>query len=325
MSSLSIRHALCKMANRLLGESRRQRTLVVLGLLVACSSFNAKAFAAGPVNVTDDEGREISLPSPAQRIVSLAPHITEVLFAAGAGDRIVGAVAYSDYPEAAREIPRVGGYMSIDLEAVAALRPDLVIAWSSGHREAYLDKFAALGIPVFMNESRRLEDVAHSLERFGKLAGTERDANAAASEFRERHGQLVERFSSQPPITMFYQIWNEPLMTINGEHMISDVIALCGGRNVFATLPQLAPHVSSEAVLRAAPEVIVASGMGEARPEWLDRWRDWRGLPATKAGNLYFVPPDLIQRPTPRILDGAEIICEALQDARSKRYGADGD
>ena len=214
--------------------------------------------------------------------------------------------------------------MSIDLEAVAALRPDLVIAWSSGNREAHLDKFAALGIPVFMNESRRLDDVAHSLERFGKLAGTEEAANAAASAFRDRHQRLVERFSSQPPITMFYQIWNDPLMTINGEHMISDVITLCGGRNVFATLPQLAPQIGTEAVLGAAPEVIVASGMGEARPEWLDRWRDWRGLPAAEAGNLYFVPPDLIQRPTPRILDGAEIVCESLDDARKKRITASG-
>ncbi len=293
-------------------------TLRLLGLL-ASATLALTAHAAHSVSVTDDEGREITLAAPAQRIVSLAPHVTEVLFAAGAGSRIVGAVAYSDYPPEATEIPRVGGYMSIDLEAVVALRPDLVIAWSSGNREAHLDKFAALGIPVFMNESRRLDDVAHSLERFGKLAGTEEAANAAANAFRDRHQRLAVRFSSQPPITMFYQIWNDPLMTINGEHMISDVITLCGGQNVFASLPQLAPQIGTEAVLRAAPEVILASGMGEARPEWLDRWRDWRGLPAAQSGNLYFVPPDLIQRPTPRILDGAEIVCEALEDARKKR------
>lgn len=311
-----------------MNDSRRIKhtadfALHMLGL-VAGATLTLTAHATNPVTVTDDEGREITLAAPAQRIVSLAPHVTEVLFAAGAGSRIVGAVAYSDYPPEAADIPRVGGYMSIDLEAVAALRPDLVIAWSSGNREAHLDKFAALGIPVFMNESRRLDDVAHSLERFGKLAGTEEAANAAASAFRDRHQRLVERFSSQPPITMFYQIWNDPLMTINGEHMISDVITLCGGRNVFATLPQLAPQIGTEAVLGAAPEVIVASGMGEARPEWLDRWRDWRGLPAAEAGNLYFVPPDLIQRPTPRILDGAEIVCESLDDARKKRITASG-
>ncbi len=293
-------------------------TLRLIGLL-AGATLALTAHATLPISVTDDEGREITLAAPAQRIVSLAPHVTEVLFAAGAGSRIVGAVAYSDYPPEATEIPRVGGYVSIDLEAVVALRPDLVIAWSSGNREAHLNKFAALGIPVFMNESRRLDDVAHSLERFGRLAGTATTANAAATAFRDRHRQLIERFSSQPPITVFYQIWNDPLMTINGEHMISDVIALCGGQNVFASLPQLAPQIGTEAVLRAAPEVIVASGMGEARPEWLDRWRDWRGLPAAQAANLYFVPPDLIQRPTPRILDGAEIVCEALADARKKR------
>jgi iron complex transport system substrate-binding protein len=305
----------------LFAKARRRLPRVVLGSLLVCASFSANAHAAGPVTVTDDEGREVSLPAPAQRIVSLAPHVTEVLFAAGAGHRIVGAVAYSDYPDAARDIPRVGGYMSIDLEAIAGLRPDLVIAWSSGSRDAHLDKFAALGIPVFMSESRRLDDVAKSLERFGKLADTESVANAAASEFRERHRRLAERFSSQQPVTIFYQIWNDPLMTINGEHMISDVITLCGGINVFADLPQLAPQVGMEAVIKAAPEVIVASGVDQARPEWLDRWRDWRSLPAVQSDNLHFVHPDLIQRQTPRILDGAEMVCEALEQARTKRIG----
>ena len=279
----------------------------------------ANAQATLPLVVTDDEGREITLPKPAQRIVSLAPHVTEVLFAAGAGSRVVGAVAYSDYPPEATIIPRVGSHAGIDLEAVVALRPDLVITWASGNRESHLNMFATLGIPVFMSESRRLEDIAHTLERFGQLAGTEAIANAAASAFRERHRQLAERFSSQPSVRLFYQIWHDPLITINGQHMISDVITLCGGENVFASLPQLAPQIGVEAVLRAAPEAIIASGSDDERPEWLDRWRDWRHLPAAQADTLYHVPPDLIQQPTPRLLDGAQILCEALEDARSKR------
>ena len=269
--------------------------------------------------VEDDTGRRVQLAQPAHRIVSLAPHVTELLFAAGAGARVVGVVAYSDLPDAAKALPRVGGYSNVDMEAIAALQPDLVIAWHSGNRDAHLDKLAALGIPVFLNEPRSLDDVARSLETFGRLAGSDEAGHAAAESFRARRTELARRYGKRPPVPMFYQIWDDPLMTINDEHLISDVIRLCGGRNVFGTLAQLAPAIGVESVLAADPEAIVASGMGEARPEWLDRWKRWPGLSASRAGNLYFVPPELIQRHTPRILDGAAQLCEFLDAARAKR------
>ncbi len=299
----------------------RHRRLATLALaLVLC--------AAGPLQaeivIEDDTGRELRLPGPAQRIVSLAPHVTEVLFAAGAGERVVGVVAYSDYPEAARALPQVGGYASIDMEAVAALRPDLVIGWASGNRAAHLDRLAALGIPVYLNEPRRLDDIARSLERFGRLAGTDATAQAAANDFRARRDVLAARHAARPAVRVFYQIWEQPLLTINGEHLISDAMRLCGGENVFDALAPLAPTVGTESVLAADPEVIVASGMGEARPEWLDRWRRWPRLAAVGADNLYFIPPDLMQRHTPRILDGAQRLCDILEQARAKRPTAVG-
>ncbi|HRP94966.1 MAG TPA: cobalamin-binding protein [Rhodocyclaceae bacterium] len=275
--------------------------------------------AAAELTIRDDTGRELRLPGPARRIVSLAPHVTEILYAAGAGARVVGAVAYSDYPEAARSLPQVGGYNSVDMEAVAALQPDLVIAWQSGNRSAHLGKLEALGIPVYLNEARSLDDVARSLEAFGRLAGTETAAAEAAARFRARRDALAARYRDRPPVRMFYQIWNQPLMTVNGEHLISDVMRLCGGDNVFAGLAQLAPKIGVEAVLAANPEVIVASGMGDARPEWLDQWKRWPDLAANRADNLYFIPPDLIQRHTPRIVDGAERLCAFLEEARRKR------
>ena len=232
---------------------------------------------------------------------------------------VVGAVQYSDYPEAARSVARVGSYTAVDMEKVAALKPDLVVAWKSGNRDAHLDKLRALGIPVFINEPRRIEDVARSLVQLGRLAGTEATAETAARDFRTRHGALAARYAARPPVRVFYEIWNRPLMTINGEHLISDVIRLCGGENVFARLPVLAPTIDTEAVLAAAPEVIVASGMGEARPEWLDDWRQWTKLQAVSRGNLFFIPPDQIQRHTPRILDGAERLCGQLDEARARR------
>ncbi|NMG74335.1 cobalamin-binding protein [Aromatoleum diolicum] len=278
------------------------------------------AFSAhAELTVRDDTGQPVKLAQPAQRIVSLAPHITELLFAAGAGERVVGAVAYSDFPETARKLPRVGGYSNVDMEAIAGLKPDLVIAWKSGNRDAHLDKLAALGIPVYMNEPRSLDDVARSLEAFGVLAGNEPPARAAAASFRARKEELGKRYGERPRVRMFYQIWDKPLMTVNDEHLISDVIRLCGGDNVFGKLKQLAPSLGVEGVLAANPEVIVASGMGEARPEWLESWKRWPKLAANASGNLYFVPPELIQRHTPRILEGAAILCEQLETARRKR------
>ena len=286
---------------------------LLLTLLLAAGSAQAA------IDIADDTGQALHLAQPAKRIVSLAPHITEMLFAAGAGDRVVGAVQYSDYPEAAKKIARVGGYTSVDMEKVAALKPDLVVAWKSGNRGAHLDKLRALGIPVFINEPRRIDDVARSIAQLGKLAGTDSVGEAAAQAFRKRHAALAAKYSARPPVRIFYEAWNRPLMTINGEHLISDVIRLCGGDNVFAKLPMLAPTIDAEAVLAAMPEVIVASGMGEGRPEWLDDWRKWTKLPAVAQGNLFFIPPDQIQRHTPRILDGAERLCGQLDEARSRR------
>ena len=294
----------------------------LLGLLVAPALGHASTIpvpAAVAIELTDDAGNHVRLEHPAQRIVSLAPHITELLFAAGAGAQVVGVVAYSDFPPAATALPQVGGYSKVDLEAVAALRPDLVVARRSGNRNAHLDRLRALGIPVFLNEPRSLDDVARSLEQFGKLAGTTAPAAAAAARFRARHASLSARYQDRAPVSTFYQIWDRPLMTINDEHLIADVIRLCGGRNVFGTLGTLSPTIGVEAVLAANPEAIVASGMGAARPEWLDQWKRWPDLAANAHGNLFFIPPDIVQRHTPRILDGASQLCEQLESVRARR------
>lgn len=275
--------------------------------------------AAAEIVVTDVGGTRIKLTAPARRIISLAPHITELLFAAGAGDRVVGNVEYGDYPPAARAVPKVGGYSRLDLEAIVALKPDLVIGWETGNAPAAVARLRTMGLSVYLSQPNRMEDIAGELERIGKLAGTEVAANAAATAFRERYARLAARYGERPSVDVFYQIWKQPLMTVNGKQIISDAIRLCGGRNVFAALPILAPTVTVEAVIAANPEVIVASGMGDSRPEWLDDWRRWSTLAAVTGDNLYFIPPDLIQRHTPRILDGAEKLCTHLETVRAKR------
>lgn len=278
--------------------------------------LGAAAIARAEIVVTDDTGATLRLKEPARRIVSLAPHITETLFAAGAGDRVVGVVDYSDYPEAARRLPRIGGYSKLDLEAVAALKPDLAVGWASGNSLAHVEKLRALGIPVYLVQPGRIDDVAVNLERYGELAGTPDAARAAAADFRTRLAGLRTQYGTRPKVRVFYQIWKQPLMTVGGGQVISDAIRLCGGENIFADLKLLAPKVSIEAVLAADPEAIVASGMSEARPEWVDDWRQWPSMTAVKHNNLYFIPPDLIQRHTPRLAEGAARLCTHLETAR---------
>jgi len=267
----------------------------------------------------DDSGREVRLKAPAKRIVTLAPHAAESLYAAGGGDKLVGTVDYSDYPPEAKTVPRVGGYSRVDLEAVAALKPDLVIAWESGNNMTQVDKLKALGLAVYVFQPNQMEDVAGQLERLGQLAGTESIANPAAERFRQRLNGLRKANADKPKVRVFYQIWKTPLMTVGGPQIISDAIRLCGGENVFGQLKQMAPTVNVEAVLEADPEAIVATGMGDARPEWLSDWDKWTRLTAVKRGNMFHINPDIMQRHTPRILDGAEQLCAHLDVARSHR------
>ncbi len=276
----------------------------------------APAAAQAGIEVVDDTGRGVVLERPAERIVSLAPHVTELLFAAGAGDRLVAAVTFSDYPAPARDLPRVGSYDRIDVERVLAHDPDLVVGWASGNPDASLARLRDLGLTLYVTEPRALETIASNLERLGRLAGTPETAAAAARRFRARYRALRERFADRPPLTVFYEIWNDPLMTVNGEHLISAIIRGCGGRNAFDDLPAIAPRISIEAVLARDPDVIVASGVDDERPGWLDEWQRWPQLTAVQRSHLYFIPPGILQRHTPRVLEGMEHLCRALEDAR---------
>lgn len=277
--------------------------------------------ASAEIRVRDSLGADVVLAGPAQRVVALAPHIVENLFIAGAGDRVVGAVGYSNYPAAAKAIPRVGSYSNFSVEAIAALKPDLVIGWSTGHRDfgSVRRQLQALGIPVYVDEPRRLADVATSLRVYGQLTGSGAVANAEARAFEEQLQALRRVNQGQDAVTVFYQIWHRPLQTLNGEHIVSDLIELCGGVNVFADAETLAPRISVEAVLARDPEVIIASGMAASRPEWLDDWRGWSSLRAVRGSHLYFIPPDWLQRHTPRLLRGAEMMCEQLRGVRAQR------
>ena len=272
--------------------------------------------AAGSIVVVDDNGQEVRLKHPTERIVSLAPNITEVLFHIGAGEQIVGADEYSNYPEAAKQITRVNNHAAANYELILSLQPDLVIAWQSGNGDKIIKPLRKLGIPVFVVETRKMEAIPHLFRRFGQLTGQGETAELRAEEFSQRLKTLRAAQTGKPMIRTFYQIWDEPLITLNGKHMISDVIALCGGQNIFADAAPLVPYVNIESLVAADPQMIVAGGSQEAQPSWYSSWQQWQGISAVVNQQIYLIPSDLMQRHSERLLQGAEMMCDYMDRAR---------
>lgn len=270
------------------------------------------------IRVTDDLGRIVALRQPAQRVIALSPHLTEHLFAIGAGAKTVGVVSYSDYPAAAKKLPIVGGYTGFDLEKIRSLRPDLIVAWHSGNPPAQFVQVASLGIPIYYSESSQISDIAKTLQRLGTLTGQQVQADQAAKQFTQRIQQLRQRYATQRKVRAFYQVWDRPLMTINHKQVISSALQICGGQNVFADLPQLVPTIDDEAVLVKNPEIILTSGAESGSADWLKRWQRWPRMLAVQRQNLVVLPPDLLSRMGPRFADGTQQLCEAIDRARRK-------
>ncbi|HEX8477487.1 MAG TPA: cobalamin-binding protein [Telluria sp.] len=284
------------------------------------TAFAALALhAQAAITVLDDDGKAVTLPKPAQRIVAMAPHVTELLFAAGGGAKIVGAVSYSDYPEAAKRIPNIGSNRQIDMERVIAMKPDLIVVWMHGSSERQVEELRALGIPMFHSEPRKLDDIASSLEKMGKLMGTEAVAEPAAAALRKELGALRAKYASRPPVRMFYQVWDKPLYTLNGAHIVSDAIRVCNGVNIFASLKVTAPIVSVESVLQEDPEAIFSTGEGSQNDGGVDLWKPFTTMTAVKRNNLFRIDGNLLNRAGPRMVAGTAALCEKLELARQHR------
>ena len=291
----------------------------VFGAVVLLGQLAATAANSAGITGTDDRGRTVTLPAPAQRIVALAPSITELAYAAGAGDRLVGVARYSDYPAVAKGIPQVGDASRIDLERVLSLKPDLIIGWKSGNQVADVERLETLGFKVYIVEPATLAAIPQLLRAVGSLAGTRVIAQGAADEFERRVTALRERYGARPKVRVFYEIWHTPLMTVNGRHMINDVIRLCGGSNVFAGLATLTPVVSLEAVIALQPEMVLGGSSATTPDEFAAQWRRYEGFVKLRHVKAMFVDPDYIQRQTPRILEGAQTVCEHLEKIRASR------
>jgi iron complex transport system substrate-binding protein len=275
----------------------------------------AKAHA---VSAIDSDGRHVSLAAPAQRIVSLAPHVTEQLFAAGAGAKVVAASEYSDYPEEAKRLPRVASSGAVNLEMVLALKPDLVVAWRLEATAQALARLESLGVPVFYSEPRRLAQIPDMIEALGELAGTRATARPLAASLRKELARLDAAYRGRRPVTVFYQIADRPLMTLGGGQFVSDAIALCGGRNIFAGSALMAPVVNVESVLAADPEAIISARPDPADTGWQAYWRRFPGLSAVEAGNLYTMPTNEMHRHGPRAIAATGLLCRHIDEARLK-------
>ena len=281
----------------------------VLGLF-----FVLRVFAE--VAVIDDVGQEVALTSPAMRVVSLAPNLTEILFFIGAGEQVVGVVEYSDFPPAARDLPVIGSHNRFDVEQILSLKPDLIVGWRSGNSQEDLDGLKRLGLPVFISEPSTVEGIVSLMERLGELTGHQAQSLSQASAFRASFNASRETYSTRRPVRVFYQVWEQPIYTLNGDHVISQLISLCGGTNIFSDLKQLAPVVSLESVLARDPEVIVGGGVFGQTPPWAERWQSWPTVRAVRNRHIYAVDSDHIARMGPRLAEGVEALCLVIDKAR---------
>jgi iron complex transport system substrate-binding protein len=293
----------------------RRRSLAAATLVAV---FAAAAARAAPVEAIAADGTRVSLAAPAERIVSLAPHATELVYAAGAGGKLVGVLALSDWPPAARTLRTVGDAAAIDVEGIVALKPDLVVTWP-WTAPAQVERLRAFGIPILVTRPSTPRAIADEIERIGMLAGTDAPARAAGHGLRARLDRIAAAHAKVPaPLAVFYQVSAKPLFTLGGDHLVSQAIALCGARNVFEAIKVPAPEVDVEAVVAARPEVIVTATRGGARTDALEGWRRWQALPAVAQGQFITLDADLMHRPGPRFVDGVESLCAALDRARLK-------
>jgi iron complex transport system substrate-binding protein len=281
-----------------------------LACMVALAAGAASAHA---LRVTDDRGVTVTLEQPAERIVALAPNLAEIAFAVGAGAKLVGVSSYSDFPQEARRLPEVASYGRVDFERLIALRPQLVLAWQSGNSVLQIERLERLGFRVIVTEAHQLADIPRIMRLVGALAGSVAVAEEGARQFERALQALRERHAEERRIAVFLEIWHRPMLTVNGAHLISDAIGVCGGRNVFAAAGTLTPMVSREQLLGARPEAIVAGGFGGEAP---NLWRGLASVPAVRNHRIYAVDPDLLHGQGPRLLEGVRELCRQLDLAR---------
>ncbi len=280
-------------------------------------TVSANVIVADELTLLQADGSVFHFEGNASRIITLSPHLTEIVYAAGAGDRLIATVEYSNYPEPANDVPRIGDAFRIDIERIIALRPDLVIAWDSGNPRAAVTQLRTLGLAVWSVEIDEPDEIADVLDSLGQLTGQAEPARSASREIRQRLTALAGQYEGVESLPYFYQIGTRPLFTINGNHLISKGLERCGGRNIFSHEPGLAFQVSYESVIVADPDALFAPWQ-ENTPNPLDAWQDWPSMKAVNQQALFLLPADSVSRATPRFLDSLELACKLLHQLRGR-------
>lgn len=279
----------------------------------------------------DDAGRDVVIDAPPRRVITLAPNLTEFVYAVGAGASLVATVDASVYPPQARALPHIGDHRRLDVERILSLAPDLVLAWHHGNNGREIEQLQGAGVRFFFLEPRRLPDVPRALERVGELFARGEQGRAKADALRRQLDALRSRYERAAPVSVFYQVWPQPLMTLNGDHLVSDMMTLCGARNVFASLASLVPRLSTEAVIAANPQVLLAPDLerqdGDAFRRdptlaALAQWQRFDGMTAVKRGWFYALPAATFTGQSPRVAEGAAALCAALDEVRRERAAA---
>jgi iron complex transport system substrate-binding protein len=297
-------------ARKLLERMSSRALLLTWSLVILALSLSPRA--AATVSLKDDTGQTVSLLAIPTRIVSLAPSATEMLFAAGAGKHVIATVQYSDEPPAAKQVPRIGDVVAIDMEKLVALRPDVAVVWPGGGNPAQIEEIGRLGIPVYRQQVNSLADLPKSLRRLGALAGTSDVAEQAARGIEARLAALQHKYANSPHPTVLLQVWNHPVYTVGGTHLMSDALKLCGARNVFADLRDQGPAVDIEAVVARNPDIIVAAAPPGTGSEWLAEWKRLPTLRAVRTGNLIVFEDQRLTRLGPSVVDATEELCKVL-------------
>ncbi|MET3105850.1 iron complex transport system substrate-binding protein [Oxalobacteraceae bacterium GrIS 2.11] len=287
--------------------------------LILWISLCASLQSSAAIVARDDAGLTVTLSKPAQRIISLSPAETEILFAAGGGQHVVGVVRYSDYPQAATRIPVVGDALGLDMERIVSLKPDLIVVWYEGNNQQHVEQLRQLGIPLFFGQPHRLDDIPNSVATLGRLMGTEQQANKVAAALRQQLVALKQKYAQRTPVRLFYQVWDQPLYTLNGQHIVSDAIKLCGGVNIFADLKTVSPNVDIESVLRLDPEAIIGTDEKNSTERGVMMWKRYPAMTAVKHQNLFLIDGNLINRAGPRMIAGTAALCDKLDQARAKQ------
>jgi iron complex transport system substrate-binding protein len=276
---------------------------------------DAAARSAAPLVVTDDTGNKLTLPAIPTRIISLAPGATEMLFAAGAGRHVIATVEYSDEPPAAKQVPRIGDVVAIDMEKLVALRPEVAVVWPGGGNPAQIEEISRMHIPMYRQQVNTLADIPGSLRRLGALAGTRDAAEQAARNVEARLATLARTYGNSRHPNVLMEVWNHPFYTVGGTHLMSDALKICGARNAFGDLKELGPVIDVEAVVARNPDIIVAAAPPGAGTEWLTDWKRFTTLRAVRNGNLIAFEDQRLTRLGPSVVDATEALCKALAAA----------